>query len=89
MAGGLNVSVENFTQERRVAKAVIKVTNELGKTATNIFVDCAFLNKEKKAVDVSSALIEKISTNDHAYDKTSIVTDHEVQYIECRVAKFD
>ncbi|MDX0432680.1 hypothetical protein GOL30_26365 [Sinorhizobium medicae] len=87
--GGISVSVENFTQERRVAKAVLKVTNNLGKPANNVFVDCAFLNKEKKAVDVSSALIEKISTNDHAYDKASIVTDHDVQYIECRVAKFD
>ncbi|THK38156.1 hypothetical protein EHS39_11495 [Ensifer sp. MPMI2T] len=89
IAGGVSVSVENFTHERRVAKAIIKVTNDLGKTAKNVFVDCAFLNKEKKAVDVSSALIEKISTNDYAYDKASIVTDHDIQYIECRVAKFD
>jgi hypothetical protein len=66
IAGGVSVSVENFTQERRVAKAILKVTNDLGKPANNVFVDCAFLNKEKRAVDVSSALIEKISTNDYA-----------------------
>lgn len=88
-AGTIEVGVENFTQERRVAKAIIKVTNNLGKPVSNVFVDCAFLNKEKKAVDVSSALIEKISPNEYAYDKASIVTDHEVQYIDCRVAKFD
>lgn len=88
-SGGISVSIENFTQDRRVAKAVLKVTSNLGKPASNVFVDCAFLNEEKKAVDVSSALIEKIPTNDHAYDKASIVTDHDVKYIECRVAKFD
>ncbi|QWY83305.1 hypothetical protein [Rhizobium phage RHph_X2_25] len=89
IAGGVSVSVENFTQERRVAKAIIKVKNDLGKPASNVFIDCAFLNKEKMAVDVSSALVEKISTNDYAYEKASIVTDHDIQYIECRVAKFD
>ena len=88
-AGDVSVAVENFTHERGIATAVLKVTNNLGKTANNVFVDCAFLDGEKKAIDVSSALIESISTNDHAYDKAAITTKRDFQYVECRVGKFN
>ncbi|MBD9542952.1 hypothetical protein IB276_26250 [Ensifer sp. ENS04] len=89
VAGSVDVGVENFTHSNGVAKAVLKVSNSLGKPASNIFVDCAFLNGEKKAIDVGSALIEKIANNEYAYDTASIVTKSDVQYVDCRVSKFD
>lgn len=88
-AADFAVNVENFTAERGIASAVIKVTNMTGAEATDVFVDCVFMNKAQQALDIGKALISRIPAGGFAYDKASIARAAGVQFVACSVIAHD
>lgn len=86
-AAGFNIQVDNFYVDGGIATTVMKVTNETGADARSVFIDCVFLDKDHKAIDIGKALISAIPAGGHAYDKASAVTGDRVQFADCSVVK--
>lgn len=86
-SAGFDVDVENFTADRGIAEVVMKVTNNTGADARSVFVDCVFLDKNKRALDIGKALIPAIAAGDHAYDKARIPRAEGVEFVECGVKR--
>lgn len=84
----ISIDVDNFTAERGISTLVLKVTNNTGKAVESVFIDCAFLTEDERAIDIGKALISNIPAGGYAYDKASIPTTDGVSKAECRVVSF-
>lgn len=82
------VDVENFVADRGISKAVMKIENRTGRDAERIYIDCVFLDKDQKAIDIGKALIPFIRSGDAAYDTARIATSEGVQFVHCSVRQF-
>ena len=87
LGAGFDIQVDNFYVDGDIATVVMKVTNNTGEDAANVFIDCAFLDKEERAIDIGKALIPAIAAGRYAYDKASAVTGGRVQYAACDVVR--
>lgn len=85
-ANDIDLSIDNFSRNNSIVSAVLKVTNNLTTPVSSIFIDCAFLDGQKKAIDIGKANIDHIESKGYAYAKASIVTDQQIQFADCRVA---
>lgn len=88
-AADIQIDVQNFTHERGIARAVMLVKNRSSKPAKDVFIDCAFLGEDKRAIGIGRAHLESIPANGDAYDDASLVTDAKVAYADCRVRSFN
>lgn len=88
-ADDFNIEVENFTADRGISTIVMKVTNMTGRDVRQVFIDCVFLDKDNKAIDIGKALIPSIANEASAYDKAAIPTTEGVQFAQCGVKQFD
>lgn len=88
-AADIEVSIENFTKDGRILSAIMKVTNKTEQAVTNVYIDCAFLDKDKKAIDIGKSRVSRIEAKGYAYDKAAIVTDAKADFADCRVIDFD
>ena len=88
-ADGVTIEVHNFTVANGIAKAVIRVRNNLNAPIKNVFIDCAFLNSKKKAVGIGKANVSSIEANADTYEDAALVTQQEVKFVDCRVKSFD
>lgn len=86
-AAGFDIQVDNFWLDGRIATVVMKVTNNTGKDASSIFIDCAFLDKDQKAIDIGRGLISQIPAGGYAYEKAAITGGERVQFAECQVVR--
>lgn len=86
-AADIDIQIDNFTSDGNIARVVMKVKNTSTKPYSNIFIDCTFLDANKKAIDIGKALISGIDANSYAYDKASIVATGREEYVECSVSK--
>ena len=67
----INVDMQNVERDGDIINAVFKVeSSELYKT---VFVECAFLDKDKRALDVGVKPIANLQPNSERYGKISIV----------------
>lgn len=89
MAQGFDIQIDNFTAQRGIAEVVMRVTNNTGADARSVFIDCAFMDKDKRAIDIGKALIPAIRAGDYAFDKAMIPRADGVQYVECGVSRYD
>ena len=85
LGAGFDIQVDNFYVDGGIATVVMKVTNNTGKAADSVFIDCAFLDKEERAIEIGKALIPAIEAGEFVYDKASAVTGDRVQYAACDV----
>jgi hypothetical protein len=81
----IDVQVENFFVEPGTATVVLKITNNGTTTAPNVFVSCAFLDANQKAIDIGKAWVTDLAPNRAAYDKARIPTSKGVQFATCSV----
>lgn len=88
LADPIDIQVDNFTVDRGIAELVLKVTNTTGADVTDVFIDCAFLDANMRAIDIGKALIQNIPAGGYAYDKAAIARTAGVQHAECRVVKY-
>ena len=86
-AAGFDVQVDNFTATGGISSAVMKVTNNTGADAESVFIDCVFMSKDQKAIDIGKAVIAAIPAGGVAYDKASIATSEGVQFVICDVIR--
>lgn len=86
-AGEIDIQIDNFTMQGNIAEVVMKVTNNTGRDVSNVFIDCAFLDSDKRAIDIGKAMIPAIATGGYAYDKASAVTGEGIEFADCRVTR--
>ena len=87
-AQAIDIQVDNFTAQRGISELVLKVTNNTGADVESLFIDCAFLREDGRAIDIGKVLISTLAAGEYAYDKASIGTTDGVSQAECRVVKF-
>jgi len=88
LANEIDISVDNFSQSGGIVSAVLKLTNNLDQPVTQVFVDCAFLREDKRAIDIGKEIVSQIDAKSYAYGKAAIVTDQKVRYADCRVTSY-
>ena len=88
-ANDIDLAVDNFSKDGQIVSAVIKLTNNLDQEVSDVYVDCAFLREDKRAIDIGKELINRIDAKGYAYGKASIVTAEKVRYADCKVTNFD
>lgn len=85
-AADIDVGIERFISRNGVSKAILKVTNHLPNKVTGVYVECAFLDSDRRAIDIGNALIGSIDAHSYAYDSAAIVVgEGVVKYADCRV----
>ncbi|MFC5584434.1 hypothetical protein ACFPOD_04870 [Nitratireductor kimnyeongensis] len=84
-AGEIDIDIENFTAAGGVSELVFKVSNNTNDDLRSVFVNCAFMNKDMKAIDIGKVLISTIPANDFVYEKASIQRSDGVAHAQCRV----
>ncbi|MDQ0558306.1 hypothetical protein QO004_000079 [Rhizobium mesoamericanum] len=87
-ANEIDLSVDNFSRDNKIVSAVIKLTNNLDEAVSRVFIDCAFLDDNKRAIDIGNDIVTRLDAKGYAYGKASIVTDKKVRYADCRVKSF-
>lgn len=87
LGAGFDIQVDNFYVDGGIATVVMKVTNNTGADAKDVFVDCAFLDKEERAIEIGKALISTIAAGASAYEKAAAVTGDRVQFADCNVVR--
>ena len=87
-ADGIDIDIQNFTAHRGIAKIVMKVTNGTDADISSVFIDCAFLDGNKRAIDIGKAMIPSLPSGQYAYEEASIPRSDGVEFAECRVTKF-
>ena len=87
LGAGFDIQVDNFYVDGGIATVVMKVTNNTGLPAESVFIDCAFLDKDERAIEIGKALIPAIAAGGYAYDKAAAVTGDRVQFAACDVVR--
>lgn len=87
-AADIDIGIERFIQRNGISKAILKVTNHLPNKVTGVYIECAFLDSDRRAIDIGNSLINSIDANSYAYDSASIVAgEGAVKFADCRVIR--
>lgn len=84
----IEIGIENFTAERGISTLILKVSNNTAAPLQTVFIDCAFLTEDERAIDIGKALVSNIPAGGYAYDKASIARTDGVAKAECRVVSY-
>lgn len=84
-ANDINISYENFTFERGIARITMKITNSGSHFVKSSFINCAFQDGKKRVIDIGPARVTNLEPGAYKYEQASIVTDRDVQHAECYV----
>lgn len=87
-ANEIDLTVDNFSKDGQIVSAVVKLTNNLDQEVSHVYVDCAFLREDKRAIDIGKEIVSRIDAKGYAYGKASIVTAEKVRYADCKVTNF-
>ena len=87
-ADAFGVKVENFFIENGMATAVFRISNQTGKNVSGVYVDCVFMGKDGKAIDIAPARIEFIPAGGVGFNKASVTRTVGVEMVTCLVAKY-
>lgn len=69
----VNVDMQNVERDGDIVKAVFQVQNTETTPYSSVFVECAFLDKDKRALDVVVAHVQNVQPNTTRYGKASLV----------------
>lgn len=84
-AADISFEVENFTAQNGISEVVLKVTNHADTGARRVYISCAFLTEDLKAIDVGRALISTLGPGQTKYEKAGIPTTAGVAKAQCYV----
>lgn len=84
LAADVQIDVQNFTSKNGIARATMLVTNMSERVIANVYVDCAFLGADKRAVGLGKANIRNLPARGDAYADAALVTSAEVKFVDCR-----
>jgi hypothetical protein len=87
-ASDFDIQVDNFSKDFGITSVVMKISNNLGYDVKNVYIDCVFLTKEKRAIDIGPAIVSKIAAGSYAYEKAAITKTDGVRFVECSVKDF-
>lgn len=84
-ASEIDIDVENFTARNGLSELVLKVSNDTSVNFEKVYIDCAFLDKDMRALDVGRAVVRGLSAGAHVYEKASVPVSDGVAHAQCRV----
>lgn len=89
-AGELVFSYENFyaDNDRGRSKVVLKITNNTGGSVDMAFIECAFMDKNERALDTAVLISSNIPNNASSYVDGWSSKDSRIDKVSCRVASY-
>jgi hypothetical protein len=87
-AADIDIAVERLKSNYGVTKAILKVKNHLPNRVTGVLVECAFLDKDRRAIDIGRNVIKEIDDSSWAYTDATIATDETAKFVDCRVTNY-
>lgn len=87
-AADIEIEIDNFTANRGISELVLRVTNNSSREVTNVFIDCVFMTKDNRAIDIGKALINRIPPGGTKFDKAAIPTTDGVAQAQCEVDRY-
>lgn len=85
-AADIDIDVQELALRFGMVQADLKVTNNLPSRVGPIYINCSFLDANRRFIDVGRGLVAAIDPSSVAYTKAAIVTDKQVRSIECVVS---
>lgn len=89
-AGELVFSYENFYVDRDLGRSrvVLKLTNKTGAHIDMAFIECAFMDKNERALDTAALISSNIPNNESSFVDGWSSQDSRVDKVSCRVARY-
>ncbi|MDP9837604.1 hypothetical protein J2T09_002356 [Neorhizobium huautlense] len=84
VAAEIEIEVQNFTSKNGIARATMLVKNTSNETIRDVYIDCAFLGRDKRAVGIGKANIRNLPARGDAYTDASLVTNDDIKFVDCR-----
>lgn len=84
-AASIDIDIQNFTAYRGISTITMAVTNNGTKTATRIFIDCVFLDKDMRAIDIGRDIVSNLPPGQTKFSQAAIPTTQGVEHAECYV----
>lgn len=84
-AGGVDVRVENFTNEFGIYRATVLVTNNTDRTQENIYVDCVIFDDAGRAIGIAKANIAIMYPASKRYETAALATNQRGRSASCMV----
>lgn len=79
--------VQNFTKDDNFAELTIKVTNKGPGDLKHAFIECGFLDKSDKALDVGQAIASNLASGAAGYVQVTVQASPRIEKAECRVSQ--
>jgi hypothetical protein len=79
--------VQNFTRDDHFAVLTIAVTNQGNVPLKSALMECGFLNKTDKALDVGKAIATNLAVGQTAYVQAIVNARSDITKAECRVSE--
>lgn len=88
LAGDVALEYENFYFDRAKGRAriIVKLTNNSQAALEMVVTECAFLGKDKKALDVATLIATDIPVGQSAYSDSWSAKMSGIETAQCRVS---
>ena len=86
-AADLSVEVDNLKRSDGWIEAIVRVTNGGSAAFSTIYVDCAFLDANGRAIDTGMASIANLTPGATAFGSAEIEDDPAIASAACRIAE--
>lgn len=89
-ADAIDIGYENFQRDRQMGRArvILKLTNNTNAPIAAAFVECAFLNSSKQAVDTAVLIGSNIVAGGTAYVDAWSSQRDDIEHVTCRLARY-
>jgi len=90
-AADIGLAYENFYRDEKAGRAriVIRVTNNTARPQRSIFAECAFLNSEKRALDVATLIASNVAPGSSAVVAGWSAQMPGIEHAECRISNYN
>lgn len=87
-SASLDLAYENFYRDGDLGRTriILKVTNNTPEKVEWVFVECAFLNNENKALDTATLIGRNIAPASHAYVDGWSARFDGIEHATCRIS---
>ncbi|MCZ7854697.1 hypothetical protein O9X99_19715 [Agrobacterium salinitolerans] len=85
-AADIDVDVLQIVLRYGMVQADLKITNNLPTRVGPIYINCAFLDANRRFIDIGRGLVTAVAPGSAAYTKTAIVTDEQIQSAKCMIS---
>lgn len=90
LCAGIDFSYENFYYDPDFgrAKIILKVTNNTGRDLQMVIAECAFLDRNNRAIDKATLIGSNVAASEHAYVEAWSSAIAGIEKVECRISSF-